>query len=148
MKAFFVGVALGFGIGLLLLPRGGNEHEELMREKTRELQRTPPQHTERELQSAAIRAHDQFTRPRRPEYASRGGARRAGIHPVALLNMATEKELVSAGLEPELASRILAGRPYASLQDAMQRQEVTPATLELIEKAAEAREPGSVQPLA
>jgi len=45
MKIFFVVLALGFGIGFLLLPKSGNEHEELQREKTRELQRNLPQHT-------------------------------------------------------------------------------------------------------
>jgi hypothetical protein len=117
MKTFFVGLALGFGIGFLLLPKNGNEHEELLREKTRELQRSLPQAEERELQSAAIQERDRFTRPRRPEYGSRAGAVRTGIHPVSLLNMATERELVSAGVEPALASKIIAARPYTSLQE-------------------------------
>jgi hypothetical protein len=148
MKAFFVGVALGFGIGILLLPRSSSEHEQLMRERTRELQRSLPQTKERELQSTAIRDSDRFTRPRRPEYVSRASARRAAIHPVTVLNMASEKELLSAGLEPELASRIISGRPYASLQDARNRDLLSVSTLEAIEQVAQSSEPGSMQPWA
>ena len=148
MKTFFVGLALGFGIGFLLLPRSSNEHEDLIREKTRELQRSVPPHEERELQSAAIQERDRFTRPRRPEYDSRGGAVRTGIHPVAFLNMATEKELRSAGLDEALAAKIVAGRPFTSLHDAMDRGLLSLGTLAEIEKAAQAREPLPLQPLA
>jgi hypothetical protein len=148
MKTFFVGLALGFGIGFLLLPKSGNEHEELLREKTRELQRSLPQDEERALQSAAIQERGGFTHPRRPRYASRAGAIRTGIHPIALLNMATEKELVSAGLGPALASKIIAGRPFTSLQDAMDRGLFSLGTLGEIQKAADAHEPLPLQPLA
>lgn len=148
MKTFFVGLALGFGIGFLLLPRSSNEHEDLIREKTRELQRALPPPRERELQSAAIEARDRFSRPRRPEYESRGGAIRAGIHPVAFLNMASEKDLRSAGLDAALAGKIVAGRPYASLQDAMDRGLLSLGTLADIQSAAQAREPLPLQPLA
>lgn len=148
MKTFFVGLAVGFGIGLLLLPKNSNEREELLREKTRELQRSLPQDDERALQSAAVRGHDRFTRPRRPEYESRSGAIRAGIHPIAFLNMATEKELVAAGVDPALASKILAHRPYASLQDAMDRGFLSLGTLAEVEKAAAAHESIPLQPLA
>ncbi|HKW26079.1 MAG TPA: hypothetical protein VJN48_09870 [Terriglobales bacterium] len=148
MKTFFVGLALGFGIGFLLLPKSGNEHEELRREKTRELQRSLPQDQERILQSAAVREHDRYTHPPRPEYESRGGAVRTGIHPVALLNMATEKELVAAGVDPGQASKIIARRPYISLQDAMDRGLLSLGTLTDIQKAAAAHEPIPLQPLA
>ena len=147
MKAFFVGLALGFGIGILLLPRNNDEREQLLRERTRELQRSVPDTKERELQSAAIQERDRFTVPRIPGYGSRAGARRVGIHPIVLLNMATEQELLSAGVEPQEASRILARRPFTSLQDAVNR-EVSPSTLALIEKAAHAHEPLPVQPMA
>ena len=148
MKTFFVGLAVGFGIGFLLLPKSGNEHEELLREKTRELQRSLPQDEERALQSAAVRGHDRDTRPRRPEYESRGGAIRTGVHPLALLNMATEKELVAVGVDPALASRIIAHRPYASLQDAIDRGPLSLGTLASVQKAADAHEPFSLQPMA
>ncbi|HLK31790.1 MAG TPA: hypothetical protein VKT29_01790 [Terriglobales bacterium] len=148
MKAFFVGVALGFGIGILLLPRSSDEHEQLMREKTRELQRSVPQTKERELQSAAIKARDRFSVPRRPEYGSRAGAIRTGIHPIALMNMASEKELASAGLAPELVAQIIAGRPYHSLRDAMDRGLLSLGALAAIEKEAQAREPLPLQPFA
>jgi hypothetical protein len=92
MKTFFVGLALGFGIGFLLLPKSGNEHEELRRERTRELQRSLPQDEERALQSAAVQERDRFTHPRNLEYESRAGDVRTGIHPSAVLNMAAEKE--------------------------------------------------------
>lgn len=141
MKTFFVGLALGFGIGFLLLPKSGNEHEELRREKARELQRSLPQDEERALQSAAIKERDRFTHPRRPEYASRTRAVRTGIHPIALLNMATEKELLSAGLEPALASKIIVGRPYTSLQDAMDRCLLSFRALAELQKAAAVHEP-------
>ncbi|HKU21774.1 MAG TPA: hypothetical protein VJQ50_12220 [Terriglobales bacterium] len=148
MKAFFLGVALGFGIGFLLLPKSGNEHDELIRERTRELQRSLPQHKERELQRSAIQERDRFRLPRRPEYMSFAGARRTGIHPIAVLNMATEKELASAGLGAEQASKIIAGRPYTSLQDAMGRGLLSLGNLAEIQKAAEEREPLPLQPLA
>ncbi|HSB76355.1 MAG TPA: hypothetical protein VLC12_11945 [Terriglobales bacterium] len=148
MKTFLLGLALGFGVGLLLLPKNGNEHDELIRERTRELQRSLPQHKERELQSAAIQARDRFSVPRRPRYESRAGALRAGIHPIALLNMATEKELAAAGIEPALAAKIIAGRPYLSLQDARDRALLSVVTLASLERAAEAHEPVPLQPLA
>jgi hypothetical protein len=148
MKTFFVGLALGFGIGFLLLPKSGNEHEELQREKTRELQRSLPHDEERARQSAAIRERDRFSVPRRPEYESRGGAVRTGIHPVALLNMASEKELVAAGVDPGQASKIIAHRPYSSLQDAMDRGFLSLGTLAEVQKAAAAHEPTPLQPLA
>ena len=148
MKAFFVGLALGFGIGFLLLPKSGNEHDELIRERTRELQRSLPQHQERELQRSAIQERDRFSRPRTPEYMSRAAAVRTGIHPVALLNMATEKELRAAGIDPELVSKITAGRPYTSLQDARERGLLSADVLFAIEKAAQEREPLPLQPLA
>jgi hypothetical protein len=148
MKTFFVGLALGFGIGFLLLPKSGNEHEELQREKTRELQRSLPQDEERALQSAAIQKRDRFSVPRRPEYRSRAGAIRTGIHPLALLNMATEKELVAAGVDPAQASKIIAHRPYTSLQDAMDRGLLSLRTLAEIQKAAAAHEPIPLQSLA
>lgn len=148
MKAFFVGLALGFGIGFLLLPKSGNEHDELIRERTRELQRSLPQHQERELERSAIQERDRFSRPRTPEYMSRAAAVRTGIHPVALLNMATEKELRAAGIDPELVSKITAGRPYTSLQDARERGLLSADVLFAIEKAAQEREPLPLQPLA
>jgi hypothetical protein len=148
MKTFLVGLALGFGIGFLLLPKSGDEHDQLMRERTRELQRRLPQHKERELQSAAIQERDRFTRPRRPRFESRAGALRVGIHPIALLNLASEKELISAGIEPALATKIVAGRPYASLQDARDRGLLSVETLASIEQAAQSREPLPLQPLA
>ncbi len=148
MKTFFVGLALGFGIGFLLLPKSGNEREELQRGKTRELQRSLPEHQERTLQSAAIQERGRFSVPRRPQYESRAGAVRAGIHPVALLNMATEEELVAAGLDPVQVSKITAHRPYASLQDAMHRGALSPGTLVELQKAASAHEPIPLQPLA
>ena len=148
MKTFFVGLALGFGIGFLLLPKTGNEREELQREKTRELQRSLPDHNERALQSTAIQERDRFSLPRRPKYQSRGGAIRTGIHPVALLNMATEKELVAAGVDPAQASKIIAHRPYSSLQDAMDRGLLSLGALAEIQKAAAAHEPVPLQPLA
>ena len=139
MKTFFVGLALGFGIGFLLLPRSGNEHEELIRERTRELQRALPQDHQRELRSASIQARDRYTRPRRPAYISAGTVR-VGIHPVALLNMATEKQLITAGMEPALASKIIAHRPYTSIQDAMDRGLLDYGTLALVQDAARAWE--------
>ena len=148
MKTFFVGLALGFGIGFLLLPKSGNEREELQREKTRELQRSLPEHKERALQSAAIQERDRFSLQRRPGYESGGGAIRTGIHPVALLNMATEKELVAAGLDPAQASQIITHRPYTSLQDAMDRGLLSLGTLAEIQKAPAAHEPIPLQPLA
>ena len=148
MKIFFVGLALGFGIGFLLLPKTGNEREELQREKTRELQRSLPDHNERALQSAAIQERDRFSLPRRPKYQSRGGAIRTGIHPVALLNLATEKELVAAGVDPAQASKIIAHRPYSSLQDAIDRGLLSLGALAEIQKGAAAHEPVPLQPLA
>jgi hypothetical protein len=148
MKTFFVGLALGFGIGFLLLPRSNNEREDLIRERTRELQRTLPAQRERELQSAAIQERDRFSRPRRPEYIGSGGAVRAGIHPVSFLNMATEKDLQSAGMDAELAARIIAHRPYSSLQDAMERGPLSASAISEVQKAAAAREPLPLQPLA
>lgn len=148
MKAFFLGVALGFGIGFLLLPKSGNEHDELIRERTRELQRSLPQHKERELQRSAIRERDRFILPRRPEYMSHAAAARTGIHPVALLNMATEKELRAAGINPELVSKIIASRPYTSFQDARERGVLSADVLSALEKAAQQREPLPLQPLA
>jgi hypothetical protein len=148
MKTFVMGLALGFGISLLLLPKSGNEHEELMREKTRELQRSLPQTGERELQSASLQQRERFTRPGTPQYRSRTGAVRTGIHPIVVLNTATEEELLSAGVEPELASKIAAGRPYTSLQDAMDRGLLSPGTLAIIQQAAQARKPLPLQPMA
>jgi hypothetical protein len=148
MKAFFVGLALGFGIGFLLLPKSSTEHDELIRERTRELQRSLPQHKERELQRSAIQERDRFSRPRRPEYMSHAAAVRTGIHPVALLNMATEKELRAAGIDPELVSKIIGRRPYTSLQDARDRGLLSADVLSAIEKAAQEREPLPLQPLA
>lgn len=148
MRTFFVGLALGLGIGFLLVPRHNDEHDQLIRERTRELQRSLPQHHERALQSAAIQERDRFTVPRRPQYQSRAGAVRVGIHPVALLNMATKKELVSAGIEPALVAKIIAGRPYLSLQDARDRSTISVDTLASLERAAAAHEPIPLQPLA
>lgn len=148
MRTFFVGLALGLGIGFLLLPRSSDEHDQLIRERTRELQRSLPQHQERALQSAAIQERDRFSHPRRPEYISRAGARRAGIHPVAFLNMAKEKDLLSAGIDSEVAAKIVAGRPYVSLQDATGRGQLSLSTLSAIEKAAQAHEPLPLQPFA
>ena len=148
MKIFFVGLALGFGIGFLLLPKTGNEREELQREKTRELQRSLPDHNERALQSAAIQERNRFSLPRRPKYQSRGGAIRTGIHPVALLNLATEKELVAAGVDPAQASKIIAHRPYSSLQDAIDRGLLSLGALAEIQKGAAAHELVPLQPLA
>ena len=42
MKMFLVGLALGVGIGFLLLPKSSDEHDQLIRERTRELQRSLP----------------------------------------------------------------------------------------------------------
>jgi hypothetical protein len=56
--------------------------------------------------------------------------------------------MLSAGLEPELASRIISGRPYASLQDARNRDLLSVSTLEAIEQVAQSSEPGSMQPWA
>jgi hypothetical protein len=148
MKTFFMGLALGFGIGFLLLPKSGNEREELQREKTRELQRSLPHDQERALQSAAIQERGRFSVPRRLEYESRGGAIRTGIHPIAFLNMATEKDLVAAGVDPGQASKIIARRPYTSLQDAMDRGLLSLGTLADIRKAAAAHEPIPLQSLA
>lgn len=148
MKTFLLGLALGFGVGLLLLPKNGNEHDELIRERTRELQRSLPQHKERELQSAAIQARDRFSVPRRPRYESRAGALRAGIHPLSVLNMASEKQLARAGIAPESVSRIVASRPYASLSQAMDRGLLSFDDLSRVEKLAESAEPLPLQPLA
>ena len=148
MKTFFVGLALGFGIGFLLLPKSGNEREELLRDKTRELQRSLPEHQERALQSAAIRERDHFSVPRRSRYESRAGAIRAGIHTLAILNMATEKELVAAGVDPAQASKIIAHRPYTPLQDAMHCGLLSLGTLASIQKAAAAHQPIPLPPLA
>ena len=148
MKSFLMGLALGFGIGLLLLPRSGNEQEELLREKTRELQRSTPQTGEREVQSTGLHRRDRFTRPRKPQYGSHGGAVRAGIHPIVVLNTATEKELLSAGVETELASKIVAGRPYTSLRDAMDRGLLPLGTLAIIQQVAQDREPLPLQSMA
>ena len=148
MKPFFMGLALGFGIGLLLLPKSGNEHDELLREKTRELQRSLPQTGEREVQSAALHQRRRFTRARRPQYGSHAGAVRAGIHPIVVLNTATEKELLSAGVEPELVAKIVAGRPYTSLHDAMDRGLLPRGTLAMIQQVAQDREPLPLQPIA
>ena len=139
MKSFFVGLALGFGIGFLLLPRSGNEHDELIRERTRELQRTLPPSHQRELRSASVKARDRYSLPRRPAYIS-AGAVRVGIHPVTFLNMAAEHELIKAGLEPALASKIVAHRPYTSIQDAMDRGLLDYGTLALVQDAARAWE--------
>ncbi|HEU5335644.1 MAG TPA: hypothetical protein VFU27_06755 [Terriglobales bacterium] len=139
MKTFFVGLALGFGIGFLLLPRSGNEHDELIRERTRELQRAVPTNHQRELRNASIEARDRYSRPRRPAHFG-AGAVRVGIHPVALLNMATEKQLITAGLEPQMASKIVAHRPYSSIQDAMDRGLLDYGTLALAQDAARAWE--------
>src|SRR5574337_948255 len=68
MKTFFVGLALGFGIGFLLLPRSGNEHDDLIRERTRELQRALPSNHQRELRNASVAARDRYSRSRRPAY--------------------------------------------------------------------------------
>jgi hypothetical protein len=148
MRTFFVGLALGFGIGFLLLPRKNDEHEQLIRERTRELQRSLPEHKERALQSAAIQERDRFSVPRRPRYESRAGAVRVGIHPVAFLNMATEKELVSAGIDAAQAAKIIAARPYVSLHDARDRALISADTLASVEYAAAAHEPIPLQPFA
>ncbi len=148
MKAFLVGLALGFGIGFLLLPKSGNEHDDLMRERTRDLQRNLPQNQQRTLQRAAIHDRHRFSPPRRPQYLSHAAARRVGVHPMTFLNMAKEKELVAAGIDPGLAAKIVAGRPYVSLQDAMDRGLLSLGALAAIQRAAEAREPLPLQPLA
>jgi hypothetical protein len=143
MKIFFVGLALGFGIGFLLLPRTGNEHDDLIRERTRDLRRALPPNHQRELRSASVAARDRYSRPRRPAYIS-AGAVRVGIHPVAFLNMATERQLITAGIEPHMASKIIAHRPYSSIQDAMDRGLLDYGTLALVQDAArgwESQEP-------
>ncbi len=139
MKTFFVGLALGFGIGFLLLPRSGNEHDDLIRERTRELQRALPSNHQRELRSASVAARDRYSRSRRPAYVGAGPVR-VGIHPVTVLNTATEKQLITAGIEPALASKIIAHRPYTSIQDAMDRGLLDYGALVLVQDAARAWE--------
>ena len=149
MKMFFVGLALGVGIGFLLLPKSSDEHDQLIRERTRELQRSLPKTQERALQSAAIQERDHFSHPRRPAYISRAGAIRAGIHPMVALNTAPEKELVSFyGVSPEEAARIVAARPFTSIQDARDRAGLSEEALADIRQGAQAKEPQPIQPTA
>jgi DNA uptake protein ComE-like DNA-binding protein len=65
------------------------------------------------------------------------------------LNTAPEKELVSFyGVSPEEAARIVAARPFTSIQDARDRAGLSEEALADIRQGAQAKEPQPIQPTA
>jgi DNA uptake protein ComE-like DNA-binding protein len=130
MKLFLAGLGAGAALGVLLAPRSGNETRDQLRERGRVLANRLKQRTSRlrrDLQKQAGQIQQQAA-----DLTANAGshlkaavqtvASKAGLGPLAKLNIATREELMSVnGIGPVLADRIIASRPFTSSEQVLEQ---------------------------
>jgi DNA uptake protein ComE-like DNA-binding protein len=137
MKAFLVGVGIGVSFGILLAPDTGertrtkirgklNMWNERFRQQVDDLKKTVHSQTDqlsRELGEGRQEQNDQNAATQKDEsisFADRD-----------LINSLSRDELMTVnGIGPVLADRIIAGRPYSSSSDLVDRRIIAQSTLD------------------
>ncbi|HWY67794.1 MAG TPA: YtxH domain-containing protein [Terriglobales bacterium] len=117
MKSFFVGIGLGFGVGLLLAPAAGSETRKKVMERLTPL--ADQLHESSEPIVSAVRESvesltDTANEPHQPDSIGEGQAEEAS-RLLVILNSASKTKLMSvSGIGDATARRIIESRPYNS----------------------------------
>ena len=141
MKAFLIGLGIGVSFGILLAPDTGertrtkvrsklNGWTERLRQRVDDLKKTAHSRTEqlsRELDEGRQEQNGQDAAPQKGEsmsFADRD-----------LINSLSREELMTVnGIGPVLADRIIAGRPYSSTRDLVDRRIIAQSTLDELKR--------------
>lgn len=133
MKAFLAGLGVGAALGTILAPRSGRETREQLRSSASDMAGVLQQHTGSFREFAGevperIGALKQQARDlgesvaTEVKSAAQGLASRAGLGALAKVNTASREDLMEVnGIGPVLADRIIAGRPFTSSRQLVER---------------------------
>ena len=131
MKTFLTGLGVGFGVAMLIAPRSGSETRAQIGEKAGEWWETGKEQARRAVQAPGElldSAREQAKKVGETISSTLGDGKRVGelLHKAspadAALNTITREQLLSVyGIGPVLADKIIAGRPYKSADELLER---------------------------
>ena len=120
MKNFLAGIGIGFGIGILIAPRSGEETREQLRSRAADLTNAA-----RDKASEAVRNSGEWLRSGQQKLTefgrqvtetvqTQGEKLKSSVSPVLLNSVSREDLLKVYGIGPVIADKIIANRPYTS----------------------------------
>ncbi len=146
VASFAAGMGLGVGLGILLAPESGERTRRRIQDAGRRLAGTVAsgEHSEGAQDRSAPRTLDivrSATQPsvqlRPTEEAGVAGGRNDAL---SFINHGSREELIQVeGIGPVVASAILKGRPYASLEAVLQDKNLPPSTVEKVQAECDRR---------
>jgi len=140
MKNFLAGLGIGFGIGILIAPRSGEETREQIRNRAGDLANTV-----RNRASEAVRGSGEWLRNGQEkltefgrqvtETAQAQGEKLKGSISSVVLNSVSREDLLGIyGIGPVLADKIIANRPYTSDRQVVEQGIVPENLFERLQK--------------
>jgi DNA uptake protein ComE-like DNA-binding protein len=131
MKSFLTGLGVGFGVAMLIAPRSGSETRAQIGEKAGDWWEAGKEQARRVTESSGDllgSAREQAKKVGEKISGALGDGSRLGelLHTAspgdAALNTITREQLLSVyGIGPVLADKIIAGRPYKSADELLER---------------------------
>jgi gas vesicle protein len=130
MKSFLTGLGVGFGVAMLIAPRSGSETRQQIGDKAGDWWEAGKEQARRVAQNPGElldSAREQAKKIGESITGAVGDGSRLGelLHkggPDAALNTITREQLLSIyGIGPVLADKIIAGRPYNSADELLER---------------------------
>jgi DNA uptake protein ComE-like DNA-binding protein len=141
MKAFLIGLGIGVSFGILLAPDTGERTRAKVRGKLNVWNQRFRQR-EDDLKKNAHGQTDQLSRELDEERRQQNGQNAApqtgesmSFADRDLINSLSRDELMTVnGIGPVLADRIIAGRPYSSTRDLVDRRIIAQSTLDELKR--------------
>ncbi|PYP82532.1 MAG: hypothetical protein DMG65_26105 [Candidatus Angelobacter sp. Gp1-AA117] len=140
MKNFLAGLGIGFGIGILIAPRSGEETQEQLRNRAGDLANAVREKTSDAVQSSGewLRSGQEkiteFGRQMTETIQTQGEKLKSSVSSV-LLNRVSREDLLSIyGIGPVMADKIIANRPYTSDRQVVEQGIVPESLFERLQK--------------
>lgn len=140
MKNFLAGIGIGFGIGILIAPRSGEETREQIRNRAGDLANAV-----RDKAGEAVRNSGEWLRSGQEKFTEFGRqvtetARaqseklKSSVSSVLLNSVSREDLLKIYGIGPVIADKIIANRPYTSDRQVVEQGIVPESLFERLQK--------------